>query len=400
MTTLAGTKIKDTYRKILQVPDATTGFTGSLQYIQDGDGTNSPIQVSTTAVSIDSLTATSTFTCTTIVVSGLVDGRDIATDGAKLDNIEANADVTDNTNVLAALVGSEATIANQANALPTSAVTTGTFADARISESSVTQHEAALSVTESQISDLGTYAEAATVMTFTNKTFDANGTGNSLSNVDVADLANGTDGELITWDASGNPATVSVGTSGQVLTSNGAGAAPTFQASGVTAGNRVLLETLTASNSATLDFENLLDSTYDRYEVEILKLIPATDGAEIRARVGTGATPTWVTTTSYRYSSTAASYILLSSTLASLADVSSASNECYHQVINIFNPSDTSVYTYLEGRGVFHDASSGNVGFASSGGAYEATTAVTSFRVYCSAGNITSGQVKLYGIKK
>ncbi|MGB0507098.1 MAG: hypothetical protein ACPGGK_12960, partial [Pikeienuella sp.] len=71
---------------------------------------------------------------------------------------------------------------------------------------------------------------AATTNTLTNKTFDANGTGNSLSNVDVADLADGTDGELITWDASGNPDTVAVGTSGHVLTSNGAGAAPTFQA--------------------------------------------------------------------------------------------------------------------------------------------------------------------------
>lgn len=72
----------------------------------------------------------------------------------------------------------------------------------------------------------------ATTDTFTNKTFDANGTGNSLSNVDVADLANGTDGELITWDATGAPATVAVGTSGHVLTSNGVGAAPTFQAAG------------------------------------------------------------------------------------------------------------------------------------------------------------------------
>jgi len=46
----------------------------------------------------------------------------------------------------------------------------------------------------------------------------------------VAQLANGTDGELITWDSSGNPTTVAVGTAGHVLTSNGAGAAPTFQA--------------------------------------------------------------------------------------------------------------------------------------------------------------------------
>ena len=41
----------------------------------------------------------------------------------------------------------------------TADVTSGTFADARIAESNVTQHEAALSVTESQISDLGTYVD-------------------------------------------------------------------------------------------------------------------------------------------------------------------------------------------------------------------------------------------------
>lgn len=41
-------------------------------------------------------------------------------------------------------------------------IASGTFADARISESSVTQHQAALSITESQISDLGSYLTAET----------------------------------------------------------------------------------------------------------------------------------------------------------------------------------------------------------------------------------------------
>ena len=68
----------------------------------------------------------------------------------------------------------------------------------------------------------------ATTDTFTNKTFDANGTGNSLSNVDVADLANGTDGQLITWGTDAVATTVATGDSGQVLTSGGAGAAPAF----------------------------------------------------------------------------------------------------------------------------------------------------------------------------
>jgi len=63
----------------------------------------------------------------------------------------------------------------------------------------------------------------------TGVSIDANGAGNAITNIDVADLANGTDGELITWDAAGAPTTVAVGSSGQTLTSNGAGAAPTFQ---------------------------------------------------------------------------------------------------------------------------------------------------------------------------
>ena len=48
--------------------------------------------------------------------------------------------------------------------------------------------------------------------------------------VTLAKQAGGTDGNLITYNASGDPAVVTTGNSGQVLTSNGAGAAPTFQA--------------------------------------------------------------------------------------------------------------------------------------------------------------------------
>ena len=91
---------------------------------------------------------------------------------------------------------------------------------------------------------------AATTDTFTEKTFDANASGNNLSNVDVADLANGTDGELITWDAAGAPDTVAVGTATHVLTSNGIGAAPTFQAASGGASDFLLYEDQAASGVA------------------------------------------------------------------------------------------------------------------------------------------------------
>ena len=46
--------------------------------------------------------------------------------------------------------------------------------------------------------------------------------------VGLAQMASGTDGNVITYDTSGNPAAVSTGSSGQVLTSAGSGAAPTM----------------------------------------------------------------------------------------------------------------------------------------------------------------------------
>lgn len=51
--------------------------------------------------------------------------------------------------------------------------------------------DASLSITESQISDLGSYITPSSTDTLTNKTFDANGTGNSISNVETADIASG-----------------------------------------------------------------------------------------------------------------------------------------------------------------------------------------------------------------
>jgi len=57
--------------------------------------------------------------------------------------------------------------------LPTSKITSGTFADARIAASNVTQHQASLSITESQISDLGSYITASSTDTLTNKSISA-----------------------------------------------------------------------------------------------------------------------------------------------------------------------------------------------------------------------------------
>ena len=71
-------------------------------------------------------------------------------------------------------------------------------------------------------------------------------------------LADGVDGELITWDAAGVAATVAVGTLGHVLTSNGAGAAPTFQAA-AGGGNGIYggSDSLTGATTVTMGANSL-----------------------------------------------------------------------------------------------------------------------------------------------
>jgi hypothetical protein len=75
---------------------------------------------------------------------------------------------------------------------------------------------------------------AGTVTTNANLTCIVTSCGNATAIADkaiaIAKLADGTDGELITWNSSGVIAAVAAGCNAQVLTSNGAGSAPTFQA--------------------------------------------------------------------------------------------------------------------------------------------------------------------------
>ena len=49
------------------------------------------------------------------------------------------------------------------------------------------------------------------------------------NSITLAKMAGGTDGQIITYDASGDPVAVGPGTDGQVLTSTGAGSPPAFE---------------------------------------------------------------------------------------------------------------------------------------------------------------------------
>jgi len=104
-------------------------------------------------------------------------------------------------------------------------------------------------------------AVAANTAKVTNATHTGDVTGSGAltiadNAVTLAKMAGGTDGELITYDANGDPATVAVGTATHVLTSNGAGAAPTFQAAA--GGGATIVHTF--SNTATTTYTGTASS--------------------------------------------------------------------------------------------------------------------------------------------
>ena len=57
--------------------------------------------------------------------------------------------------------------------------------------------------------------------------------------ITLAKMVGGVDGNIISYDASGDPVAVVTGSSGQVLTSAGAGAPPTFAAAIIIASGRL-----------------------------------------------------------------------------------------------------------------------------------------------------------------
>ena len=73
--------------------------------------------------------------------------------------------------------------------------------------------------------------------------------------ISLPKLTDGTDGNLISYDASGNPVAVATGSDGQVLTSTGAGSPPAFEtlaAGGITVADQFKLTSAFGGNAAPI----------------------------------------------------------------------------------------------------------------------------------------------------
>ncbi len=112
--------------------------------------------------------------------------------------------------------------------------------------------------------------------------------------VSLAKMAGGTDGQIITYDASGNPTAVGPGTDGQVLTSTGAGSPPAFEAN---AGGFKFLAYTSGSDVSAIEFDasdGIDNTTYAGYFFNITRMFPHTNG-RVGMRVSDDDGSTWKT---------------------------------------------------------------------------------------------------------
>ena len=187
--------------------------------------------------------------------------------------------------------------------------------------------------------------------------------------------------------------------------------------SGVPTGKMILIKTLTASGSGTLDFINgadsvVFDGTYKEYVFKFINIHPATDSADLTFQVDTG--------TNTNYNQTITSTVFRAEVREDAADakviydtnLDQAQGTAFQQIqhdigndadqsaagtLTLFNPASATFVKHFIARSQIYYAGDYALDFFVAG-YFNTTTALTKVQFKMSSGNIDSGVIKLYGI--
>ena len=166
----------------------------------------------------------------------------------------------------------------------------------------------------------------------------------------------------------------------------------------------VLIDTKTASSSASITFTNL-DSTYERYAVHISNIIPATNVSQLYVRTSSnngssydsGASDYEVTNFGAWNTTSGTGNATVSYMQVFPSNLGTASNELAHAEVMLYSPS-SSQYTHMKSDSVMLDHA--GVHYIGVCAGYRASAAaVDAIQFIMSSGNIASGTFKLYGYK-
>ena len=181
----------------------------------------------------------------------------------------------------------------------------------------------------------------------------------------------------------------------------------------------VLIKTLTASTSATLDFVDgtsdvVLDNTYPIYKFVYINIHPATDNAYLEMQANavgeSGFNETYTNTTVNAYHNEAGTDNAAVSYNASedgaqvttginlMDSIGSDNDQGVSGYFYLFNPSSTTFVTHFLGRSsavLAHDFLKDML----MAGYFNTTAAIDEIQFRFNSGNIDAGTIKLYGLK-
>ena len=181
-------------------------------------------------------------------------------------------------------------------------------------------------------------------------------------------------------------------------------------------GKMTLLQTQTASSSASISFTSNIDSTYPIYLFKFINIHPATDGAEFTINFSTDSgsnynvaktTTFFVAYNAESESSSGLTYIdsldiAQGTGVANIFyNVGNENDESASGTLHLFNPSSTTfVKHFMSTFNVYNNSgSNGNSVQVDVAGYGNTTSAIDGVQFAMSSGNIDSGTIKLYGIK-
>lgn len=159
----------------------------------------------------------------------------------------------------------------------------------------------------------------------------------------------------------------------------------------------VLLNTLTASNSATLSDTTSFTSAFSSYEIVFINIVPVTTSTTLALLVHSGGS---FRNTGYLgailVTISGATAVGNPTTLIQLSQTTTVGANGLCGTLTVFNPSSGAVPVIFIGQ--LSHANGTVVNIVNTSGAWNTAAAVDGFQVSFSSGNISSGVIKIYGI--
>jgi hypothetical protein len=157
-------------------------------------------------------------------------------------------------------------------------------------------------------------------------------------------------------------------------------------------GSQILLSSVTASASATVDLETTFDSTYDEYMILGTAIVPASAGQNLNCRMKLGGT---YRTTGYRYHNTipvdgSTAYGASASAAGTAISIGESVGDSLDFTMHIRNVTNATIRKLLHFHGAYM-MTGPFLALISGAGTNDNTGALTGIRFMMSSGNIASG---------